>query len=175
MFVSTSDIVLSETEHEELQARVRSRTLAASDVRRAQVVLMLADQVPYVTIQVRLGCSPHFINQWRHRFLADRLDGLYARHQGRRPVADRSRLEARILRATARKPPDGSTHWTTRKLAKHLGLPHMTVARSWARAGLQPHRFERYMASDDPDFEAKAADVIGLYVNPVERHAKLPG
>jgi transposase len=42
----------------------------------------------------------------------------------------------------------------------------MTVARTWARAGLQPHRFERYMASDDPGFEAKAADVIGLYVNP---------
>ena len=42
----------------------------------------------------------------------------------------------------------------------------MMVARVWKRARLQPHRLERYMVSNDPDFEKKAADVIGLYVNP---------
>ena len=47
-----------------------------------------------------------------------------------------------------------------------LGISHVLVARVWRRAGLQPHRFERYMLSDDPDFEQKAADVIGLYLNP---------
>lgn len=166
MFAPASAIVLSESEREELQARVRSRTLPVADAKRAQLILMLAERVPYTAIQTRLGCTPHFINQWRKRFLEARLDGLYPRHLGRRPAADRSQIEARILRATARKPPDGSTHWTTRKLARQLRLPHMTVARAWARAGLKPHRFERYMASDDPDFETKAADVIGLYVNP---------
>ncbi len=67
---------------------------------------------------------------------------------------------------TRRKPPDGSTHWTTRKLAKVLGISHMLVGRVWRRAGYQPHRFERYILSDDPQFEEKAADVIGLYLNP---------
>ncbi len=69
-------------------------------------------------------------------------------------------------RPPASPPADGSTHWSTRKLAKQLGISHMRVARVWARARLKPHRLERYLASNDPDFEAKAADVIGLYVKP---------
>src|SRR6185369_850500 len=68
-------------------------------------------------------------------------------------------------------PPDGSTHWSTRKLARLLRINHNHVAQTWRRAGLQPHRFERYMVSDDPDFERKAADVIGLYVNPPQHAA----
>ena len=63
-------------------------------------------------------------------------------------------------------PTDGTTHWSTRRLARKLGVNHMQVARAWANAGLQPHRMQRYVASNDPDFEAKALDVIGLYVNP---------
>jgi hypothetical protein len=75
-------------------------------------------------------------------------------------------MEARILSKTRQRPPDGSTHWSTRKLATVLGISHVLVARVWRRAGLQPHRVERYMLSDDPAFEQKAADVIGLYLNP---------
>jgi transposase len=52
------------------------------------------------------------------------------------------------------------------ELAKELGIPHMTVARVWARAGIKPHRLERYTLSNDPEFERKAADVIGLYLHP---------
>src|SRR6266852_2684324 len=61
---------------------------------------------------------------------------------------------------------DGATHWSTRKLGAHLDVSHMMVARVWRRHGIQPHRMERYMASNDPEFEKKAADVIGLYLNP---------
>ena len=89
-----------------------------------------------------------------------------SRHAGKTPEKRTPKLEARILEWTRRKPPDGSSHWSTRKLAKHLGVNHMMVARVWKRARLQPHRLERYMVSNDPDFEKKAADVIGLYVNP---------
>jgi transposase len=77
-------------------------------------------------------------------------------------------VEAKILALTQQPPPKPFTHWTTRRLATRLGLSHMTVARVWQRAGLQPHRLERYVASPDPDFEQKAADVIGLYLNPPE-------
>jgi transposase len=80
-------------------------------------------------------------------------------------------LEAKILDWTRRPPSDGSTHWSSRKLAKALGVNHMMVARVWKRAGLRPHRLERYMASNDPQFEQKAAEVIGLYVNPPQHAA----
>jgi len=133
---------------------------------RARLILLLADGVPYATIQDKLDCSQQVIKLWRSRFLGERLEGLYGRHQGRKPTADAQQLEARILSATRQAPSDGSTHWTGRKLARHLDVPHMRVARVWARAGLQPHRVERYMASNDPDFETKAADVIALYLNP---------
>ena len=73
--------------------------------------------------------------------------------------------------ATRQPPPDGSTHWSTRKLGRLLKIHHNLVGKAWRRAGLQPHRFERYMLSDDPDFETKAADVIGLYVNPPDHAA----
>jgi transposase len=83
-------------------------------------------------------------------------------------VADQqsAKLEARILAAARQKPKDGSTHWSTRKLAVELGTNHTRVARVLAKAGLQPHRLRRYMASTDPDFETKAADIIGLYLKP---------
>ena len=73
-------------------------------------------------------------------------------------------LEARILEWTRRPAPDGSSPWSSRKLARQLGLSHMMVARDSQQAGLKPHRIARYMASGDPDFETKAADIIGLYV-----------
>ncbi len=80
-------------------------------------------------------------------------------------------MEARILKWTSRKPTDGSTHWTTRKLGKKLGISHTLVATVWKRANPKIHRIERYMASNDPDFETKAADVIGLYVDPPQHAA----
>ena len=114
----------------------------------------------------RVGCSQNYIIRWKQRFLRDRLAGLFARHQGRKPSADSAAIEAWILDHTRKSPPDGSTHWTTRKLAQLLQINHMRVARVWAKAGLQPHRVRSYMASDDPDFEKKAADIIGLYLHP---------
>jgi DDE superfamily endonuclease len=80
-------------------------------------------------------------------------------------------MEARVLEQTRQAPPDGRTHWSTRKLGRLLKIHHNLVAKTGQRAGLQPHRFERSMTSDDPDFETQAADVIGLYVNPPDHAA----
>src|ERR1700734_2533301 len=157
---------LSRPEAQELQARARSRVLRAGDVRRARLILMLAEGQSWSTIQQALGCSSAYIARWQTRFAEQRLAGLFARHQGRPATKRTPRLEARILAWTRRPPTDGSTHWSSRKLARALGVNHMMVARVWQRAGLKPHRIERYMASDDPDFETKAADIIGLYVKP---------
>ncbi len=149
-----------------LAARLRARTLRVEDVRRARVILLLAEGRSYTTIQAAVGCDARYVSRWRQRFLDAGLAGLYSRHRGRAVQRRTPQLEARILALTQRTPPDGATHWSTRKLAQRLGVSHMMVARIWQRARLQPHRVERYVASDDPDFETKAADVIGLYVHP---------
>lgn len=166
MFISASPIVLSEDERVELERRSRSRNLPAAEVRVARVLLLLADGVPQSTIREQLACSRSFVRTWQERFRKDRLDGLYARHQGTRRRPGSLSLEARILKSSQDKPTDGTTHWTTRRLARKLKTSHMMVARVWARAAIKPHQTSSYVASDDPDFEAKALDVIGLYLNP---------
>lgn len=76
-------------------------------------------------------------------------------------------LEAKIIDVTLHtKPPAPLTHWTTRRLGRKLGISHNTVAHVWRRASLQPHRLESYRESPDPDFARKAADIVGLYLNP---------
>lgn len=163
-------ITLTDDQRTELLRRTRSRRARAEDVRRARVILMLAAGAPYSAIQDAVGCFPSYISRWKERVVQEGVAGLRARYRGQPPRILTPQLAARILDRTRRPPPDGSTHWSTRKLATALGVSHMMVARVWARAGLQPHRFRRYMASTDPDFETKAADIIGLYVNP-PRHA----
>jgi transposase len=133
--------------------------------------LLAADGATWAEIRTQLDCPDSYIARWTKRFAAERLAGLFSRHRGQPPTKLTPRLEARILDATRRPPSDGSTHWSTRRLGKHLGLSHMMVARVWAKHRLKPHRLERYMASDDPDFERKAADIIGLYLNPPQHAA----
>ena len=164
-------LTLTTDERRELERRVRSRKMRAEDSRRARVILMLADGESFTTITTAVGCYPDYVSRWKQRFETDRLAGLRAQYRGQPPTVRTPALEARVLAKTRQKPPDGSTHWTTRKLGKVLGISHMLVARVWRRAGLQPHRFERYMLSDDPDFEQKAADIIGLYLNPPQHAA----
>jgi transposase len=167
----STELDLTPQQREELEKRLRSRTLRADDSRRARLILMLADGETYAEIRKALNCNGNYISRWKQRFISDGLGGLYSRHPGRAITRLTPKMEARILEWTRRKPADGSTHWSTRRLAKHLGVSHMMVARVWQRAGFKPHRIERYMASDDPDFETKAADIIGLYVNPPQHAA----
>jgi len=162
----TSPLDLSAEERQGLLSLMRTGSARASAVKRARLILMLDDGLSWSVIGERLPCSPDYIGRWKRRFVEQRMAGLYGRHRGGPPGRDAAKIEARVLAWTQKAPSDGSTHWTTRKLAKALGLSHMMVARIWAKHSLKPHRLERYMASDDPDFEAKAADVIGLYLNP---------
>jgi len=164
-------LTLTRPEREELAARLRARTLPAEDVRRARLILMLDDGESFTTIQVALDCDRSYISRWKERFHKDRLTGLYSRHRGRAAGKAAMKLEAKILARTQRKPTDGSTHWSTRKLAREIGTDHMRVARVWRRARLQPHRLENYVASNDPHFEDKTADIIGLYMNPPQHAA----
>jgi transposase len=166
-------ITLKRSERQELDRWVRGQSRDAAQARRARLILLLADGERYGLIRDKLDCDTNFIARWKSRFIAERLAGLYSRHAGRAPGQGSEQQEARILKWTAqKKPADGSTHWSSRKLSLALGnISHMRVARVWAKHGIKPHRLERYMASNDADFEKKATDIIGLYLNPPQHAA----
>lgn len=165
-------ILLTKEERMELEQMTQSRTLPAGDVFRARLILMLAEGLPYRTIQERLDTAAPTISRWKDRFLKQRVAGLLEiRHPGQKPSVITPALQAKVLEVTRHKPKDGSTHWSCRKLAGQLGISKDTVQRIWRKAGLKPHRLERYMASDDPEFERKAADIIGLYLHPPQHAA----
>src|SRR5579862_7212381 len=111
------------------------------------------------------------ISRWKQRFEQNGLAGLDPRHKGSQPRVANAAMQARIARKTLQKPGDGSTHWSCRKMAQALKLSKSTVQRVWAQARLKPHRLDSYMVSDDPHFEEKAADIIGLYLNPPQHAA----
>ena len=158
-------------QREDLQRWAQSRTLPAGDVFRARLILVLADGTTYRQIARNLKTSLPTVARWKMRFEGDGLAGLEGRHQGSKPRAATPKVQARVIRRAQQKPADGSTHWSCRKLAQELALSKSTVQRILAQAQLKPHRLERYMASPDPDFEPKAADIIGLYLNPPQHAA----
>ena len=159
-------IVLAPPERRELKRSAGQRSLAAELVKRAEVILMLAAGHSYREVRRRLDCSDEYIREWKRRFQEERLAGLDSRYRGS-PRRTRTALtEARILEATRQGPTDGTTHWSSYRLAKELGISQSSVSRVWRQFGIQPHRVRKYMASDDPEFEAKAADIIGLYLQP---------
>ena len=131
---SKEPIRLTPQDRQVLESRLRSRNGRADDARRARVILLLGDGATYDSIQNAVGCGRAYVSRWRMRFLEQGVAGMYARHKGRKPTAMTPRMEARILARTQREPKDGSTHWSTRKLAKELGVSHMLVQRVWSRA-----------------------------------------
>src|SRR5690348_15930898 len=166
-----SEVSLTSNQRSELNSIAQSRTLPAGYVFRAKLILMLAEGASFNTIKRRLQTSAPTIIRWKQRFLEFGLDGLDTYHPGQKATVLTPALRARILSATRKKPSDGSTHWSCRKLAAALGISKDAVHRVWKEAGLKPHRLERYLASDDPDFERKAADIIGLYLRPPQHAA----
>jgi transposase len=159
-------LVLAPPERRELKRRARSRSLAAELVKRAKLILLLAGGHSYSEIGSRLSCTDRYISVWKQRFVQERLVGLASRYRGNQHRRRSGATEARILELTRRGPSDGSTHWSSYRLAKELGVSQSTVSKVWRQFGLQPHRSRSYLASDDPEFEEKAADIIGLYLKP---------
>src|ERR1700688_1676333 len=159
-------VILAPPERRELKRRARGRSLSVESVRRAKVILMLAGGSSYSAICAQLGCTDRYISLWKERFQQERLVGLDSRYRGAEYRRRTAQTEARILELTRSEPTDGSTHWSSYRLAKEVGVSQSTVSRVWRQFGLQPHRSRSYMASDDPEFEEKAADVIGLYLDP---------
>ena len=118
---------LTKTEVMELQRQASARNGRADSARHARLILLLAEGLTWAEIRAKLDCSDSYIDRWSKRFAADRLAGLFARHAGRERYKVTDRIEARVLAWTTKhKPADGSTHWSSRKLAAELGGPSRT-------------------------------------------------
>jgi transposase len=162
---------ITEEQREELERWAQSRALPAGDVFRARLILGLADGLSYREIEGKLGASARTVWLWKSRFEESGIAGLQGQHKGSKPRVATAAIQARVIRRVQQKPSDGSTHRSCRKLAARLGLSKSTVQRVLAKANFKPHRLERYLASNDPQFEEKTADIIGLYINPPQHAA----
>jgi hypothetical protein len=162
--VATGSVLLRKDHPLELSRIAQSHSLPAGYVFRAGLILMLAEGTSFSTIKERLGTTAHRADcpGW----LVFRPSIPQATKRWLTP-----KLRARTLSASRKQPRDGSTHRSRCKLAAALGVSKDAVHRVWREAGLKPHRLERYMVSNDPDFEAKAADNVGLYRNPPQHAA----
>lgn len=162
---------LTPTERGELQSYLRKRNLPASVAQRMRIVLLLDEGTSYRDIEENLGAAPSTVSRWKKRYEKDGVLGLATIHPGQPPRKLTPQLRAKVLERTRQVPPDGSTHWSLRKMAAVMKVNKNLIARIWKEADLKPHRLERYMASTDPLFEQKAAAIIGLYLNPPQNAA----
>ena len=151
-----------------LESWTRLRSLPQAWGLRAKIILGSAAGSGVRELAKRLGVSANTVCTWRKRYREEGLAGLQTRHRSGRPHRITPALERKIVAKTMR-PPKGATHWSARRLAKEVGVGHVTVHRIWKKYGLQPHRVETFKFSKDPEFEQKMADVIGLYLDPPER------
>jgi len=155
-------------DRELLTSWTRSPSLRAGLAQRARVVLLAAEGVGTTEIVRRVGLSKPAVIGWKRRYAAEGLGGLEDRAKPGRPA----RIDqVAIVLATLEAPPEalGVTHWSSRLLAKHLGISDYTVSTTWKKWGIQPWRVETFKFSTDPELEAKIRDVVGLYLHPPEK------
>jgi transposase len=154
-----------------LERMARSRSLPHRQVVQAKALLLAADGVGTNEVARRCGTTDTSVRAWRRRFTETGVEGVgvIAKGRGRRSWLVEGTV-AEVVRVTREElPDDGSTHWTTRLLAKRFGIGKDTVARIWRDHHLKPWLTRTFKISDDPDFEEKLVGVVGLYMNPPEK------
>src|SRR5882762_5603710 len=150
-----------------LEARCRAPTTAQRDVKRARIVLLAAAGGSTRSIAEEVGVQPRIVSNWRRRFAEHGLDGLKDRPRaGKKPIYGKA-TNKRILALLDKPPPAGYARWTGPLLAKALG--DVDVQYVWRF--LREHNIDlaarkSWCESNDPEFAAKAADVVGLYMAP---------
>ena len=165
----TPSLELTDDKREALQRFVRRRKTAQQLALRSRIVLRCADGLTNSAVAEELRVSKQTVGKWRSRFSRQGLDGLL---DAPRPGAPRTVSDERVERVvtlTLESTPKGSTHWSTREMARHVGLSRSTINRVWRAFGLQPHRSETFKLSTDPLLIEKVRDIVGLYLNPPER------
>lgn len=170
MFDRAAALGLDETQKRQLGSLARAGNTPQRLARKCQVILLASQGMANQTIAQQTGLSRPTVISTRLAFADGGLDALRRPHKRRRmrPVLSKE-LEQKILDTTLKtRPPDG-THWSVRVLARQLGVSRMMVQRVWQRYDVQPHLVQRFKISNDPNFEQKVRDVVGLYLDPPDR------
>lgn len=165
----TTPISLNDDERRELEELCRKKKIAADLQKRAMVILLAADGLKNIDIADQVGLSNWTVGKWRRRYASNGLSGL---HDEPRPGAPRKYNDdviEEVVATTLEQKPPNATHWSTRSLAKKLGMSHTTVSEIWRAFRLQPHRQQTFKISKDPQFIEKVRDVVGLYLNPPDK------
>src|SRR5215218_5891490 len=160
-------LVLRDGDGEVLRSWVRSRTVATGLAQRARIVLLAADGLSNTEIAVRVGVSRQTVVSRRASYARRGLEGLRDAPRAGRP---RRIDHVAVITETLKPPPNklGVTHWSSRLLARRLGIDNTTVARAWRDYGVQPWRAETFKFSTDPQLVGKVTDVVGLHLAPPE-------
>ena len=160
------ELKLSAEEKTHLKSMVRQSRGSQSLALRAKIILLAGEGWDSVDIANELQTSNQTVCKWRGRFLRDRLLALDDAPRSGAPRSISDEMIQAAVDTTLTKKPKNSTHWSSRLLAKELGLTQSAVIRIWRAFGLQPHRKENFKLSTDPNFVAKVRDIVGLYLNP---------
>jgi transposase len=158
--------VITELERTDLEHLVRSSSLPAGLVRRAEMILRSARGESVRAIARQVGVTAPVVTLWRRRFRRDRLAGLYDAPRSGRPRTHDDDEIARLLRTVLHQKPIAATHWSVRGLAAKTGISKTTVQRYLSLFGAQPHRTRSFSLSTDPFFLEKVRDIVGLYLQP---------
>jgi transposase len=155
----------------ELQRMAGSMSLPHRQVVQARALLWAAQGVANQEIARRSGVDSDAVRRWRARFAEKGVQGVgvIAKGRGRKSSLPPGTV-AEVLRLTHKgRPAGGSTHWSTRTMAARVGIGKDAVAKIWADHQLKPWRVDTFKVSNDPLFEEKLVDVVGLYLNPPAR------
>jgi transposase len=153
-----------------LDAIIADRNSLSKAVWRAQIVLATADGLGTNAIMKRTGKSKPCVWRWQERFIEEGVEGLLrdkTRPPGTPPLPDA--VKHKVLAKTATETPAGATQWSVRTMAAAVGISHTSVQKIWAEAGLKPHLVRTFKISNDPYFEEKVTDVVGLYMSPPDK------
>src|SRR5271155_3417902 len=164
-------LAMTDEQRADLETTARSTTLGHRKVIQAKALLLAADGVGTNEVARRCHTSNESVRAWRRRFEAEGVEGVgrIAKGRGRRSWLPEGTVSCVVHDTLHELPDDGSTHWTTRLMAKRFGIGKDTVARIWKDHNLKPWKVDTFKISNDPAFEEKLVDVVGLYMNPPER------
>ena len=161
-----AELILSAPERAELEALALRRKTAQALALRARIVLACANGNDNKQVAARLNVTQQTVGKWRNRFVGHRLDGLL---DAPRPGAPRTIEDGHVSAVVAKtleSLPRDATQWSTRSMAREMGMSQSAISRIWRAFGLQPHRQETFKLSTDPLFVEKVRDIVGLYLNP---------
>ena len=152
----------------ELRRRVRSSKTSRRDHLRARIVLLRAEGLPCREVARELDVSQNCVSKWSRRFKQGGINALADEPgRGRKPSITPDAAAQVVSTATC--PPEGRTRWSIRSMAKASGMSRSSVQRLWSSHQIKPHRTRTFKVSNDPHFEDKFWDVIGLYLHPPDR------